>query len=236
MKKVVIISIPRTGSSILIQNLNSHPKVKFYGEIFHPSVEEHLDNKALLGTSLDERYNNPMRFIEKIISNNKEKSVVGFKIFEGHNNTVLDSLLKDPTFFKVLLYRENYLANYSSLLIAHQSKLWNNDLPCDTQEKVYFDYQQFEKFYRYYEECFMNWKAVIRDNWSQQYLEIFYNPNDSMLESSKKIMHSLGLDPDIIRIGKFIKLNSSNLIQRFQNPKEVSEYLSKIGKEHWIQE
>lgn len=207
------------------------------GEIFHANTEFHIDSKVLKNIDLNIKESNPIQFVNQFFNLNFNRKALGFKIFEGHNNAALDYLLKNREIKKIILYRENYLAMYSSLLIANKLNYWNDSNLCDILDcKISFDKKEFIAFYNYYSECYDNWSKVINDNWMQDYLLIKYNPRDSMCFATKEVLKFLSLCEKNFTISDFKKLNSTNILSRFDNPSNVLEFLTEINKLEWTDE
>src|SRR5258708_862065 len=121
--RFVIVASPRTGSSHLTDLLNHQPDILCNGEIYHPLrvfVKWPRDKmeKRTRKTLRELRTQDPIAFKEYIFSNNFGRAHLGFKILNHQNNDVLQIVLDDSSIFKIILFRRNILANYSSGRIA----------------------------------------------------------------------------------------------------------------------
>lgn len=116
-KKFVIISDSRTGSTLLMQLLNSHPNVITKGEEF----------KNLKGKSCRQIWN-------KIFRNRPRRiKWVGFKLFyfhprEASDREVWDFLEKDKDIVIIHLVRRNFFRSYVSKKIGLKTRLWTENI------------------------------------------------------------------------------------------------------------
>src|SRR5215469_16377205 len=122
--RFIIIASERTGSSHLVNVLSGHPDIFTNGNVFDarkPKLVYVLwpDKTAATKLELSElRRTAPLEFLERIFSTGYGRAHVGFKIFSGENDEILDQLIKDSTVRKIVLYRRNLLACFSSHLVA----------------------------------------------------------------------------------------------------------------------
>src|SRR5204863_4584463 len=123
----VIIASPRTGSTHLTALLHKHSDIICHGELFHPKMKNPLkrwQSSDQVPNGVNEmvelRKSDPKKFLRLVFSNDHGGKHVGFKIFNGHNNEILDELIADTSVKKVVLFRPNLLAVYSSSQIAHR--------------------------------------------------------------------------------------------------------------------
>ena len=88
-KRLVIISGPRTGSSLLIQMLRAHDQVLMHGEPFHEfdvrqSRKDGFDGGIKIEDSVyEQRHSDPQKLLEAITAT-ATKELVGFKLFRKH--------------------------------------------------------------------------------------------------------------------------------------------------------
>ena len=120
--KFIIISRSRTGSTFLIQLLNSHPNIVAQGELFL-----HLNQKSTI-----EIWN-------KIFSYYPHKiKYVGFKLFYYHpvdseNKDIWKYILNDKSIKIIHLVRHNMLRTIISRKIANKTSQWHIQ---DTRDKI----------------------------------------------------------------------------------------------------
>jgi hypothetical protein len=228
--------------------LGGHPEIFCHGNVFaghmmavfwpkanRPSASETAMTKSDLRQLRDA---DPDAFLDRVFSMNFDRAHVGFKIFRGQNDEILHKLVLDPSVRKVVLFRRNVLANYSSAMIAKASDTWDvvKDETAEEVKRVQFEEGDFIKFHnnfiRYY-------KSVISDlNASkQQYHFINYEDiNDAAMLNS--LINFLGADTgskiNMKEIRKQqVKQNTSDILQRFSNPEDVVAFLTKYDRLHW---
>src|SRR5581483_6146488 len=123
----------RTGSTLLVHLLRSHPDICSHSEVFSP-----IKITGLTGTHLEkssnepdfferlsaERDRDPIKFLYKIALDSQGKKVVGFKL--KHDELVLpeyrglrDEIAGDSDFRIIHLRRENLLRRFLSWYIAN---------------------------------------------------------------------------------------------------------------------
>ncbi len=115
-KKFVIISRSRTGSTLLMALLRSHPDIYIEGEIF----------KRLNGKSCKKIW-------ERLFSKRpKNIQQVGFKLFYYHpfdeDKSVWDFLDADKNIAILHLRRENLLRAFVSQKIGEKTKMWTENI------------------------------------------------------------------------------------------------------------
>ena len=121
--RFVIIASKRTGSSHLVNMVGAHPEILCNGNSFHPKnvwvfwpeADLTRDVKAELQNL---RQTNPLGLLERIFSTSYGRPHVGFKIFKDQCDEVLQKVIEDGAVKKIILYRKNVLANFSSMLAA----------------------------------------------------------------------------------------------------------------------
>lgn len=241
--KFVIIANPRTGTNHFIDLLNSHQEITCHREVFHQ------DTVYLLGGSrddlLEKRDRNPVAFMEEMYESSPTRAC-GFKIFSGHNSSVLDKVIHDRNIKKIVLYRPNYLAVFSSERIAEAEKRYLiMDVKMDsidagaydsarTSEKVLFDQGEFNRRWVVYQEYYKHVLDVLNET-GQNYLLVTYEDfiNESFF---RRIFPFLGLSqPDILHT-RMRKQNGSDILSRFLNPDEARAYIERIGRMNWANE
>ncbi|HEX4078322.1 MAG TPA: sulfotransferase [Rhizomicrobium sp.] len=227
----VIIASPRTGSTHLTTLLHKRPDVICHGELLHPKKETILgrwrdsDRVPVTRAQLTEiRDKNPKEFIQQVFSNDRGGCQVGFKIFAGHNDALLDQLIADSSIKKVILYRRNALAVYSSSRIAHRFGERVRRTARPSQPVVSFEAEKFVKFCKKYAAFY---RSVIQKlNAHQQffYLLHYEEINDPWLFSC--LLNFIGADSKDVELrATSIKQNSSEILKRFSNSGAAEEFL-----------
>ncbi|WP_170382260.1 nodulation protein NodH [Ruegeria atlantica] len=140
----IILAAMRTGSNLLEFNLNALEGVACHGEAFNPHFIGRLKSDNLLGVTLEERDNDPMKLVRAIKSDGGKLN--GFRFFQGHDPRVLEPALNDPRCAKIILTR-NPLDSYVSLKIARETKQWQlKNIKRRREAQIEFDAQEFERY------------------------------------------------------------------------------------------
>lgn len=201
-KKFVIISDSRTGSTLLMNFLNSHPEIIAKGEIF----------KSLNGASCKHIWDNFfMKYPKKI-------KYVGFKLFYHHpwddDKKVWNFIKADRDIVIIHLTRKNLLRSLVSKKIGLKTKLWTeniarpNDISLE-EKKTILSIQEciefFEKIHQYQEKT--------EDGFRQhKIIPVVY---EYLAEGNQNVMSKV-----------FLKLGLSNYkvetTMKKQNPEELS--------------
>ncbi|RDH83768.1 MAG: hypothetical protein DIZ80_06420 [endosymbiont of Galathealinum brachiosum] len=124
----VVISEPRTGSTVLTHKLELIDNVSCQGEIFHPdNIHSSVTSDSI--PTLQQRQSSPIEFLSKVVEQTYlqrgNSKLIGFKLFFDHNEEILKYVIEKKTPI-VLLERTNKLAQYSSLKIAQKTGIWNS--------------------------------------------------------------------------------------------------------------
>jgi len=228
----VIIASPRTGSTHLTSLLNEQEGIACHGEIFHPKKVfvrwpgKHKTRHAMAAL-MKLREQDPQGFLDYISGNSGNCRLVGFKIFAGHNDAILDALIADNAVKKIVLWRPNLLASYSSSLIRGH----NRTEPSESAQ-VRFD---AERFAAYVERHGAFYRHVCdRLNAARQHFFVitYEQINDRWLLAS--LLNFIGGDSaNLIVRSRKEKLNTAAIISRFSNSVEVVEFLRSRGLASW---
>lgn len=127
--RFVIVSCPRTGSTHLVDYLAAVPGVRCLSEIFRPGEillrhSRSLDPKLLDVAARDA---DPLGWLEQLDVAYGDADWFGFKLFPGQQSALLRLLCADPSWRKIYLWRDNFLDQYISFLLAMRhfgSKEW----------------------------------------------------------------------------------------------------------------
>ena len=237
----VIVAYWRTGSTQLVHLLNGHSGILCNGELFMHGetrlpVEWNKEDKVRDGDAMRAlRKSDPMAFLAKIYERNYGGKSVGFKIFPGHNDAILDFLLSDISVRKIVLYRRNLLANYSSFMIARQTKSHkqtSRDSVAEERPRVNFRARHFKRhctrYLSYYRSVFERLNASRQTFHLVDYDEI----NDPW--HFARLVAFIGEEPPREQPKtKLLKQNPSDILSRFSNPDEVAEFLSEYNLTGW---
>lgn len=243
-KPFVIMAKKRTGSTMLKSALNSHPKIKCYGEIFRHDKElqelagiDKLSQQVLTEYSeAHDRQNfiniKPVEFLNRILQQHEGLSNVGFKLMPAHNLQLLEHLLVDSQYKRIFIRRDNILASYSSEKIA---RLTGQGMATNSNKiktvKVEFDCQEFSKYFKVRNKAYDEMKNQL-ESANGSYLAVEYLDFKSA-DGYKRVLEYLEADAtyNIAPVTK--KRNTSSIIERFSNIETVKEYLHVNNLEQW---
>src|ERR1043166_5707184 len=132
---IYMITCPaRSGSTMLVHLLRSHPEICSHGEIFSPGkivglmgtyLIKHDAQPEFIDRLSAERDRDPIKFLYKIALDLQGKKAVGFKLKHDElmlpEYKVLREEIADDRYFRIIhLRRENLLRRYLSHYIANQ--------------------------------------------------------------------------------------------------------------------
>jgi hypothetical protein len=116
----VILSLPRTGSTYLVDYLGAAPGVKCLSEVFNPDVvllRHHQPSDAAL-TDKNVRDNDPLGFLQRLEQDVGPCAAFGVKLFPSHDQKLLHYFCASRQWKKIFLWRDNILEQYISFLLA----------------------------------------------------------------------------------------------------------------------
>ncbi len=233
----IIVSRQRSGSNHLVSLLNSHRDLRCYGEIFRKNyrVSKIIGNSCESYSDISNRAADPKGFLDEIVTLNSGKvSRVGFKIFPNQAKKVRE-IFGVSGLRVVHLIRQNLLARYSSTRAAKSTG--QGALPIGQtviEVKVQFDPEKFARFIR---------NNRKHDNFVKKLMsrvddtEIFDIAYEDINEPDRRdaLLSYLGVTPTPLSSGHQ-KRNPTDILSRFENPDEVSAFLSEHGFQHWTTE
>ncbi len=197
VKKIILVSHPRSGSSYVNRLLGNFDKINIVMEPFHQyedvstaHVRAILSNKYAdfishlkhLNTSLYEyAHNKPKEFIE-LIGDHTECEYLALKIFPDHlSDEKLEALLASSSV--VIFLRRNPLHSYISSRIANQFEIWGGK---DTSKiKVSIDEESYIKWNNRNWSFLEKAKTIVK----QHELEYFDLKYETLLDPDKAIKH-----------------------------------------------
>lgn len=116
----VIVSLPRTGSTYLVDCLDAIEDVRCLSEIFHPNeimLRHHQPRDPRLGDMALRDRDQPA-YLERLEQDVGDCGWFGFKHFPRHSPKLLQHLCASRRWRKIFLWRENILEQYLSFLLA----------------------------------------------------------------------------------------------------------------------
>jgi LPS sulfotransferase NodH len=249
--KFVIMASPRTGSSHLVNVLGAHPEIFCHGNVFTEHMMAVFWPKggrppaaqidAIKAELRELRRSDPDAFLERIFSMHHGRAHVGFKIFRGQNDEILNKLTGDTSVRKIVLFRRNVLANYSSMMIAKNTQTWDTVSGAEAPQppKIQFDERKFTVFHNDYIRYYRHVLSDLNKN-RQDYRFLGYDEINEPTQMAM-IVSYIGADcnqptaPERMRKVQ-IRQNTSNVLDRFSNTKVVERFLAKNDRLHWLYE
>lgn len=119
-QRFVILSLPRTGSTYLVDYLNAVPGMRCLSEIFNPDTVLLRHHQPADQTLLDKerRDKDPMDFLARVEQDVGPCDFFGVKVFPAHGEKLLRYFATSPQWKKIFLWRDNILEQYISFLLA----------------------------------------------------------------------------------------------------------------------
>lgn len=241
----VIIASARTGSTHLTNLLHAQSDIFCNGEICHKKkvyvrwdkVDRDTQVLAELATLRDR---DPQKFLDRIFAMNYGRREVGFKIFAGQNKAVFNTMLENTEIKKIVLFRRNILANYSSKLIAAENgryQLGKRHAREGLQDSpaVRFDEKEFNNFCRRYNRYYDNILEQLRQSGQFYYFMNYEDINEPQIFGN--LLRFLGSDVSHRKFeGRIVKQNPPHVVSRFANVADVEDFLRRRKLQHWAYE
>jgi hypothetical protein len=241
MKNFVIIASQRSGSYMLSSALDSLHRVKCYGELFRAhdignkgelDVLAHLPEEYLDGEYRREKYK---EFLRLVFQHSVNNDFVGFKFMIGQAENAQNYFLNNSRYKKVVLYRENILAVYSSKLIAELSGVGFLEKGKTMEPvKVSFEEEDFLSFMKKYEKRYQSVINLLSSKKTDSYLLVTY---DALLNGSdfSRVKDFLGVDSgdSLLDSVGTAKRNPRSIVERFYEPGRVLNFLKEINESGW---
>lgn len=224
-KYFAVLAGMRTGSNLLEERLNSIEGIQCLGEVFNPAFVGHANQTELLGMTPSDIAQHPDSFLDRLIT--AHKGLVGFRLFDGHNQHILGKCLVDPDCAKIIL-RRNPIESYVSLKIAQKTNQWRmNDAKSAKKAKIEFEPSEFSDYLAstqaHYSQLARTLKAAGQTAFLIDYSEI----NDPDILSG--LARFLGFDSeDFGRKSKTKKQNPDPLSEKVTNFDEMIVHLGQL--------
>lgn len=136
-KRLFILAEARSGSSWLMETLDSHQDITLLPELYNHAVYEEASVFKQIPLA---DFSKCIDYLEKELARAKENKYVGCKILLNQLNYIAKNFYeyfidfyKDAYF--IFLYRENMVAAQISLRIAHTYNLWHHKKEEEIKEK-----------------------------------------------------------------------------------------------------
>jgi hypothetical protein len=226
---------------MLVSAFSSHPDIHCFGELFRRQSKNSSYGLEVLHDIHPEfseegyRHTHASEYISAVFSTAKGVSHVGFKLMLGQNIELRNALIFDEQFRKILLYRENILACFSSECIA---KVTGQGVATGNVEvktaKVAFDPKRFQRYRERRKRLYHDTRRLLQKS-GQDFYEIDYLTAVTEV-SMAGLVEFIGADSSVACLPDTKKRNPGNILERFTDPDEVSAYLESIGREGWAVE
>jgi len=241
MQNFVILSTPRTGSNMLVSAFSSHPEIHCFGELFRRQSKNSSYGLEVLQDISPEfseenyRHAHAPEYIRAVFSTAKGAGFVGFKLMLRQNIGVRNALILDKQFRKILLYRENILACFSSEKIAKVTGqgVAGRNVEVKTA-KVAFDPERFQRYWERRKRLYSETRRLLQES-GQDFYEIDYLTATAEA-SMAALVEFIGADSSVPCLPDTKKRNPANILDRFSDPDKVSAYLGSIDRDDWAYE
>lgn len=240
LTRFVVLCQGRTGSNYLVRLLRSHREVVCHGELFHPQaiwLAGEVRDPPHEAERLAARDADPVAFLERVYRAAPAASAVGFKLFPTHNDTVLDHVAGRRDVHRILLRRDNALAQYSSNLIADRTGIWMRR-PGTRANPVAVRFAE-PKFLAFLEQRRLRAARLERAAdpggpgrraplMRIEYRELFVQ------EAAGRLCEFLGIRSVPLRAEGIVRQNDPDILARFENPLDVRDCVIRLGRPDWL--
>lgn len=236
-----ILASPRTGSTSLCRFLTARPDIHCHGEVFKKSASVPI--RGINYASISEtdsirsdlkplRDADPDEFLRRVYAISFGKPTVGFKIFKHHDPAMVKKIVEDANIKKIVLYRANILACYASQSSAIKAGSFGAkaDKPPTKFRKARFRLYK-KRTLDYYERLA---KAFRDSGQDAMFIRTQDLGNTQVISAMLRFLNSsetqevLPKDPEV--------RGSSNILERFTNPKIVRKVLERQNLSGWFVE
>lgn len=243
LKKFVIITLPRSGSTVLVKTLDKHPQIfcagelfYFHGKIYHSECQFPFLRIKMFGHKINYLLNFPnvvlrlKSFMNRFFNNQKsEFEAVGFKMMYQHILYMpgIMNYLKKNKVKIILLTRKNILRNVLSDMKARESGVYHNEPGSDqhTSKKLHVDLPLLSEKLKETE----NWADKLDSIATQMdCLKIDYADFENWEEMTGNIFDFLGVSKAHISPATE-RLNPPALENMIDNFEEVKNWATKNG-------
>jgi LPS sulfotransferase NodH len=234
--RVVVLTVPRTGSTMLCGLLGQFERAEMHFELFHETEIQFREGPVTDPKAFRVRNTDPVAFAEDIFAGawRRGASLVGFKLFAFHDHRVLRRTVEDERTKIIVLSRSNTLAQYSSRRLAEATGAWQLEAGAKP-ERVWipFDVGDFEAFEQAIHRR-MREITVLLSEFGRQALFVEYTAlrQDACID---RISDFLGLPAPISLLPTTVRQNPVRTIDRFKNREEVLNYLRARDRLAWAQ-
>lgn len=246
MKRFVILGLPRSGTTYLMTLLHAHRNVYCAGEQFNPYSVIGAPAKGLFGGAdqMDDsheavlgRDKDPVGHMQAFFESAAATGATcgGFKFMIGHNLAVLNALAQDPDLSIIYVWRENRLAQVSSLIKAAQSKTWAQTRESkNVSAKIHATPRQIShRWHEYatFDQLIGMWLEGLPNP------KVTYEYRDMFQEGfNTRLCDFLDLKPSSGMKSPLVKQSSNTIEDRFEDPKPIRYYFNQVGFGRWLED
>ena len=242
MKKFVVLSTQRSGSTFLGTCLGSHPDIQSYGEIFQYFRVERPDDlnppiryqvsyqkyieESFLRKLADRFWQKGLihRYLDQTYSKFEDKEAVGFKLMysQAAKRPDIVDWLKKNNVKVVHLIRKNHLKTVVSLELAKKRGIYASTQPLETT-KIFLDPDSLQAQLNNRKELIEAHRSLFKEN---PYLEIEYEAfvKSRQMETSR-LLAFLEVKESQKLTSELAKSNSNSLRDLIENYEEVAHQL-----------
>lgn len=159
-RRFVLVCRARSGSTLVIERLSSHPQVVAYGEVFNPAEINWLSSpRPTAGQTRKRRDANPAQFLSEEVWHRygRRTGAVGFKLLHTQCSAYADGIIRhlealdDASKTRVIfLGRRNLLDVFVSLTLAQSSGVYavRGERPQSENAALRIEFDAFRRFVR----------------------------------------------------------------------------------------
>jgi LPS sulfotransferase NodH len=235
-RRFLIVGLPRSGTTYLMTLLNSHRGIYCSGEQFNPNAIVGIGSSQRRYSEVLARDRTPLIFMQQFFERAKARDVarVGFKYMIGHNIRILQKLAEYPDIELIYVWRENRLAQISSLIKAAQSKRWAQTRPdAHIHKKITVDPRRIsQRWHEFatFDHLFSCWLDTLPHRRITLEYRALFAPG-----FAQRISDFLELPADPKMKSPLVKQNPNAILERFENPGVIQHHFRQIGYEHWLE-
>lgn len=231
-QKFIVLTRARSSSNFLISLLQSHPRIRAFGEIF-PRRKKQIywgyPKYPRSSNILKMREEEPIKFLDQVVFRKYPPpvSAVGFKLFYDHaqageEKQIWEYLYQDKDLKIIHLKRENLLKVCLSYHIAKITNQWivNNENYQKNNVVVKLDYDECLKLFEETKKSSEEYDSFFNEH---QKIEVIYeNLLHNSMQETKRIQQFLGVKLERL-YSLTLKQNRGALPERISNYYELKE-------------
>jgi len=244
LQKFLIVSIPRSGSNMLVGMLDQHPEIQCYAELFHPDKIYNRDVFSRHGIpdfTLNQRNKDPFGYLDYIFRHKFKQNTkaIGFKIFPGQNDELLQLLLQDSSIKKIILIRDNLLRCYLSLKSAELNNVYfireGSEQIAPSDQSLVLDVKDFIQYQKENTDFFNRILSKLKKS-GLEYLVLHY---ENLLDREQQLdlLNFIGIKPDpgLLKVIS-VKQRKKDITEKIINFDETKEWLSSLYLTQYLEE